>query len=142
MQAATEVCHAKPAVRFQDLNPAPGQFDLDISALNIPVSKLVTIAANYSADPPGTHNGRTQTSDFAIPVNLLPAPRLNIAKMDGNIIISWPTNSGVLIFQSTTNLVSPNWTDLMEQPSVNLVSTNYEASLPIHSSNVFFRLRN
>jgi hypothetical protein len=126
----------------QDLNPAPGQFDLDISALNIPVSKLVTIAANYSADPPGTHNGRTQTSDFAIPVNLLPAPRLNIAKMDGNIIISWPTNSGVLIFQSTTNLVSPNWTDLMEQPSVNLVSTNYEASLPIHSSNVFFRLRN
>ena len=78
----------------QDSNPTPGQFDFDIGSLNIPVGTLVTIAANYSADPPGTHNGRVQTSDFAMPITLLPAPRLSIAKLANNVIISWPTNGG------------------------------------------------
>jgi len=32
----------------------------------------VTITANYSADPPSTHRGRTQTSNFSAPATLLP----------------------------------------------------------------------
>ena len=125
----------------EDLDPSSNQFDFDISSLNIPVSNLVTIAANYSADLPGTHNGRTQTSDFAMPINLLPAPRLFISRLADNVLLSWPTNSGLMIFQSSPTLAPPNWTDLMEQPSINLDGTNYAASLPIYSTNVFFRLK-
>jgi hypothetical protein len=123
----------------QDLDPTPGQFDFDISSFNIPVSEFVTIAANYCADPPGTHNGRTQTSDFAMPIHLLPAPRMTIAKLGNTVLISWPTNSGALTVQSTTNLAPADWMDRSEQP--NPVGTNYQVSLPIVSSNVFFRLK-
>jgi hypothetical protein len=127
---------------LQDLDPAPGQFVFDVSSLNISVSDLVTVAANYSADPPGTHNGRTHTSNFAMPIHLLPAPRLKIAMLAQNIVISWPTNSGLLTFQSTQTLYPPDWTDLMEQPPIISVGTNYEARLPISAGAVFFRLKN
>jgi len=127
---------------LQDLDPTPGQFDFDIRSLNISVSDLLTVTANYSADPPGTHNGRTHTSNFAMPIKLLPAPQLKIARLAGNVILSWPTNSGMLSFQSTPSLAPPNWSDLAQQPAVNLLGTNYQASLPISSTNVFFRLRN
>jgi len=125
----------------QDLDPAPGQFDLDISSFNVPVSDLVTVAANYSADLPGTHNGRTHTSNFAMPINLLPAPRMNIARINDFVVLSWPTNSGQLTIQSTPSLAPPDWTDLDDVP-INPVGTNYEARLPIASTDVFFRLRN
>lgn len=123
----------------QDFDPTPGQFDFDISSFNIPVGEIVTIAANYSADPPGTHNGRTHTSDFAMPIHLLPAPRMTIINLGNNILVSWPTNSGPLTIQSTTDPGSANWMDLSEQP--NLAGTNYQVSLPITPSDVFFRLK-
>jgi hypothetical protein len=123
----------------QDLDPTPGQFDFDISSFNISIGALVTVAANYSADPPGTHNGRTHTSDFAMPLNLLPAPRMNVVRLGNNILISWPTNSGPLTIQSTTDLVSPIWMDHSEQPYP--IGTNYQLSLPISPSDVFFRLK-
>jgi hypothetical protein len=124
----------------QDLDPTPGQFDFDISSLNIPVSALVTVAANYSADPPGTHNGRTHTSNFAMPITLLPAPRIGFTKIANTLKISWPTNSGLLTIQSATKLAPSDWMDI--NPAVNQSGTNYEASLPILPTNVFFRLRN
>jgi hypothetical protein len=123
----------------QDLDPTPGHFDFDVSSINIPVSELVTVTANYSADPPGTHNGRTHTSDFAMPIHLLPAPRMNITTMENNVLISWPTNSGSLTIQSAISLAPANWMDRSDQPSP--VGTNYQVSLPISSGNVFFRLK-
>lgn len=123
----------------QDLDPIPGEFDFDISSLNIPVSELVTLSANYSADPIGTHNGRTQTSDFAMPLHLLPAPRMRVATVGSNIVISWPTNSGIGAIQSSTDLGTANWTTLPDQPDK--IGSNYQVSLPISSSNVFFRLK-
>jgi hypothetical protein len=126
----------------QDLDPTPGQFEFDVSSLNIPVNTLVTIAANYSADPPGTHNGRVDSSDFAMPITLSPAPRLSITKIADNIVISWPTNSGLLTIQSATNISPANWMDMSPQPEITVAGTNYQASLPISSTNVFFRLKN
>lgn len=126
----------------QDLDPTPGQFEFDVSSLNIPVNTLVTIAANYSADPPGTHNGRVDSSDFAMPITLSPAPRLSITKIADNIVISWPTNSGLLTIQSATNISPTNWMDMSPQPEITVAGTNYQASLPISSTNVFFRLKN
>lgn len=55
-----------------DSNPAVGAFSFDVSALNIDPAKLITITANYSADPAGTSNGRVHTGDFSMPVQ--PAP--------------------------------------------------------------------
>lgn len=126
----------------QDLDPTPGQFDFDLSSMNIPVSELVTVTANYSADPPGTHNGRTHTSNFAMPIKLLPAPRIRIANAARNINVWWPTNSGILTFQLTSTLNPPNWMDLGEQPSLDPSGTNYQVSLPLSPSAVFFRLKN
>ena len=126
----------------QDLDPTPGRFDFDISSFNVPVTELVTITANYSADPPGTHNGRVHTSDFAMPITLLPAARLSIAKIGGSVVVSWPTNSGLLNVQSAKSLVPADWMDLDPPPTITTVGTNYQASLPLSASNVFFRLKN
>jgi hypothetical protein len=123
----------------QDLDPVPGEFDFDISSFNIPVSELITISANYSPDPIGTHNGRTVTSDFAVPIQLLPAPRMTLVALGGNVVISWPTNSGSAAIQSSTDLGVANWTTLPDQPDK--IGSNYQVSLPILSSNVFFRLK-
>ncbi len=56
-----------------DRDPRPGFFDLNLSSYNLG-SAFVTVAANYSADPPGTHNGRVQTSEFAVPVTAAYVP--------------------------------------------------------------------
>ncbi len=50
-----------------DRDPRPGFFDFDLSSYNLG-SAFLTVTANYSADPPGTHNGQVQTSEFAVPV--------------------------------------------------------------------------
>jgi hypothetical protein len=55
-----------------DSDPAVGKFNLDISGLDVGPGP-VTVTANYSADPRGTHNGRVHTSDFSMPINLIPA---------------------------------------------------------------------
>src|SRR5262249_39725307 len=123
----------------EDLDPVPGEFEFDISSLSISVSDLVTISANYSADPIGAHNGRTHTSDFAMPIHLLPAPRMNVARVGNDVVISWPTNSGFLTIQSATTLAPADWISLAQQPDV--VGTNYQVSLPISPVNVFFRLK-
>src|SRR5262249_45200335 len=102
----------------EDLDPISGEFEFDIRSLNIPVSELVTIAANYSADPIGTHNGRMQTSDFAMPIHLLPAPRMSVARVGNNVVISWPTNSGIGAIQSATTLAPAEWLSLTQQPNV------------------------
>ncbi|PYX63927.1 MAG: hypothetical protein DMG78_31095, partial [Acidobacteria bacterium] len=55
----------------QDSDPAVGKFSFDLSAFDLGPG-LVTVTANYSADPPGTHKGRTHTSNFSNPVGLIP----------------------------------------------------------------------
>ncbi len=51
--------------------PNTGSFDLDLSGLDLGAG-MVTVTANYSADPPRTHRGRTHTSNFANPIPVLP----------------------------------------------------------------------
>ncbi|PYJ79491.1 MAG: hypothetical protein DME22_25380, partial [Verrucomicrobia bacterium] len=55
----------------QDSDPAVGKFSLDLSGLDLGPGP-VTVTANYSADPPKTHNGRTHTSNFSNPATLIP----------------------------------------------------------------------
>src|SRR5690349_10539384 len=46
--------------------PNTGSFNVDISGFDLGLG-WVTVTANYSADPAGTHAGKTQTSDFSMP---------------------------------------------------------------------------
>src|SRR5262249_1980313 len=66
-------------------------------------------------------------------------PRMNVARVGNDVVISWPTNSGFLTIQSATTLAPADWISLAQQPDV--VGTNYQVSLPISPVNVFFRLK-
>ena len=52
--------------------PNTGSFNIDITGMAPGERGQFTVTANYSADPPGTHNGRVHTSDFSMPVYTLP----------------------------------------------------------------------
>jgi hypothetical protein len=123
-----------------DFNPAVGQFALDIGSLGVNTTSLVTVAANYSADPPGTRNGRTQTSQFANPVTLQPAPRMGITQSGGNLLVTWATNLGTFSIQATPQFGPTSWANLSPQPPIVVVGTNYQASVPISGARNFLRL--
>jgi hypothetical protein len=53
-----------------DLNPTPGEFEFDTSHLPISGGYNITITANYSPDPSGTHNSAIVTSPFSDPLAL------------------------------------------------------------------------
>lgn len=73
-----------------DSDPTVGSFSFDASSLNLAVGTQVTIAANYSMDPAGTHNGRTHTSDFSNPVTLAPEFRILSANRFGSsVTLTW-----------------------------------------------------
>jgi hypothetical protein len=121
-----------------------GVFDVDLSGLNLGVG-LVTVTANYSADPAGTRNGRTHTSNFSDPVALsVPTQTVvvEISKAGGSVVLAWPVSAGVLKIQSSQNLASSaSWADLPSQPTLVQVGANYQATLPIGTGVTFFRLK-
>lgn len=123
-----------------NLDPTPGQFAFDISALHIPAEALVTVTASYSTNAPGTHNGVMHTGPFALPVRLQIVPRLSIATAGTNIFLAWPTNAGFFAVQASTALNPSAWADLIPQPAVQTVGTNYQAALPDSAVPTFFRL--
>lgn len=48
-----------------------GSFDADLSRMDLGLG-YVTVTANYSADPPSAHWGRTHTSNFSTPITMIP----------------------------------------------------------------------
>jgi len=121
-----------------------GSFDLDLTGLNLG-NGLVTVTANYSADPAGTRNGRTHTSNFSDPLALsVPIQPLvvGISKAGASIVLSWPVSAGLFKVQSTQTVASSgSWADLAPQPTVVQVGANYQATLTVNSGVVFYRLR-
>jgi hypothetical protein len=124
----------------QDLDPTPGQFEFDISSLNLPIDTLITATANYSADPPGTPNGRTETTDFAIPITLQPSPRVECSRVTEGVTISWPTNAGTFFIESSSSLSPSAWQALDPQPTITTSGTNYTALVTNTAVQSFFRL--
>ena len=88
----------------KDSNPAIGQFNLDLSGLDLGPG-FVTVTANYSADPPGTHSARTHTSNFSNPIGLIPGGAISVGLTNtvpdvaiwynstGNYITNGPVNT-------------------------------------------------
>lgn len=91
-----------------DRDPAVGRFNLDTSELNLAEGTQVTIAANYSMDPAGTHNGRTHTSNFSNPVTLLPAFKVTSTVRDGeNVTLTWSGGTAPFSLRRKTSLGGP-----------------------------------
>ena len=61
-----------------DSDPAPGAFNFSICQLGLAAGTKITISANYSKDPPGTHNARVLTSLFSPPGTLSAATCLTV----------------------------------------------------------------
>jgi len=124
----------------EDLDARPGFFEFNLSQFGLNAGALVTCTANYSADPPGTPNGRTHTSTFAMPVSLWMAPRLAISLSGTNVVLSWPTNDGVFSVQSSGDVYPISWSDLVPQPVLNVSGTNYQGTVPVAGARRFYRL--
>jgi hypothetical protein len=119
-----------------DSDPVVGSFNLDISALDVSAGP-VTVTANYSADPPGTHNGRTHTSNFSNPITLDQgggAPTLEISRSGNSLTISWPASVTDFTLETADNLPASGWT---------LVDgvVNNSVTVTIGAANKFYRLK-
>ena len=92
-----------------DLDPAPGAFRFDISALSI-VGKTVTITANYSVEPPGTHNATVVTSPFSEPMVVSLVLKASIVRnADNTVTLTWPAQLTGVAVESTRSLTEPDW---------------------------------
>lgn len=95
-----------------DLNSKPGEFEFDISGLNLAVGTKVTVTANFSQDPAGTHNAVVLTTPFSgviqlgKPTQITPA-RILVARDGNNLTLSWETAGFAL--ESAANVAGP-WT--------------------------------
>ncbi len=69
----------------------------------------------------------------------VPTPKLNIAPQNSALKISWIVPSTNFVLQSSADL--SGWTDLTNQPVLNLTNFQNEVSLPFSGSNGFYRLK-
>jgi hypothetical protein len=95
-----------------DANPAAGQFDFNISSLN--PTGLLTITANYSQAPAGTHNAITLTSPFSHPVQVTAIPgsdvQVTVSRIPTGLRLTWTGGTGPFTVQKKTNLTDATWT--------------------------------
>ncbi|MBM3835371.1 MAG: hypothetical protein FJ403_19265 [Verrucomicrobia bacterium] len=92
-----------------DFNANPGEFDFDISRLGLAAGTSLTVTANYSQAPVGTHNAIVLTSPFA---NLMQTkagpvapPPLAISRSGNNITITW--TGAAFALQSSAKVTGP-----------------------------------
>jgi hypothetical protein len=63
---------------------------------------------------------------------------MNITQQESNLTLSWIVPSMNFVIQQSPDLV--NWTDMTNQPVLNLTNLQNELVLPLSSSNMFYRL--
>jgi len=68
-----------------------------------------------------------------------PTPQMNITPTNGNLALSWLVPSTNFVLQRSTDL--SGWTDLTNQPALNLTNLHDEVSLPFSGSGGFYRLK-
>lgn len=96
-----------------DLNSNPGEFEFDLSGLNLAPGTAVTVTANFSQDSAGSHNTPTLTTPFSQVLTLSKGapstpPVLAVSRDGINITVSWSASGFVL--QSSSNITGP-WTN-------------------------------
>jgi hypothetical protein len=96
-----------------DRDPSPEGFAFDICSLGLAAGTTVTISANYSQDPPGTHNAQVLTSLYSAPKELLSGIAItSITKAGGSVTINWCGGAGPYQLQKKSSLSDPMWTNV------------------------------
>ncbi len=67
------------------------------------------------------------------------SPKVDVQVSGANLTMSWPVSNPGFSVQSTTNLGSGNW-DSVSAPAPQMVGTNYQLTIPLTNSTLFFRL--
>jgi hypothetical protein len=75
------------------------------------------------------------SGDFS---SFIPKPPLSITNSSGNLTFSWPAAQASFQLQSTTNLLSPSWTNVSTSPVQS--GATLTVTLPIGTGTEFFRL--
>jgi hypothetical protein len=70
-----------------------------------------------------------------------PIPDLAIHLSRENIHLSWLLPSASFLLQQSSDLASPNWAEVRNQPTLNFTNVNYELTLPSPPHNIFYRLK-
>lgn len=105
--------------------------------LNLPMTNLTVAVPNGPMmTPPPT--GPT----FNVFVLLPRTIRLQIKAANGQAQISWPTNAGDWVLQSTSSLSADSaWTDVTNPVTPAVAATRYTVGVPLSGSAGYFRLR-
>ena len=95
-----------------DANKVAGEFDINISGVN--ADGPLTITANYSKSPAGTHNAIVLTSPFAEPVEVtgIPSINLSVAKTATGVRLTWTGGTAPFTVRKKTNLTDAQWTNV------------------------------
>jgi photosystem II stability/assembly factor-like uncharacterized protein len=70
----------------------------------------------------------------------VPAPDLNISTTNAHPLVSWVVPSTNFVLQQVTGSFAGKWVTLTNKPKLNLTTLRNEVTLPVPSTNVFFRL--
>ncbi|HUA67712.1 MAG TPA: hypothetical protein VMA13_04120 [Candidatus Saccharimonadales bacterium] len=70
----------------------------------------------------------------------IPEPQLNLVPTNGNLALSWIVPSTNFVLQQNPDLTTENWTDVTNEPVLNLTNLQDEVKLPLPASNCFYRL--
>ncbi len=108
----------------QDRNSNPGDFDFDLTGVDLKGATMLTITANYSQGQPADTNAVVFTSPFAAPVAVSSQPTgdLRITSIvvgtGGNVFLSWTGGNSPFVVQNKANLNDTQWLNM----STNLTS--------------------
>jgi hypothetical protein len=69
-----------------------------------------------------------------------PAPAMNIAPADTNLLLSWVIPSTNFVLQQNLDLATANWVDVTNTPILNLTNLQNEVTLPLTNGSIFYRL--
>jgi transposase-like protein len=104
------------------------------TSLLLLLGKTNTVKIVYTDN--GSHpNSYTNSWQFAVAPLILTA-----AFSGGNVELTYPPWAGGFVLQTTTNLVSAQWTVVTNSPAV--TASTIVVTLPVSGGDRFFRLKN
>jgi hypothetical protein len=70
-----------------------------------------------------------------------PSPQLSIGRSGANSSLSWLVPSVSFVLEQSSDLTSPNWLDMTNQPAFNFTNLHHEVTLPRSYGKAFYRLK-
>jgi hypothetical protein len=116
------------------VTPAPSAFWLRV-ACSADGSVAIAAGATSGGGELGGVISDAQAPPFA------PSLQLSIGKSASDVRLSWLVPSTSLVVQQISSLDSGDWLAVTNQPTLNFTNVHYEVTLPLSSTNAFYRLK-